>query len=157
MAVSVPEPVSVQVPATKRPSWDEYFMNIANVVKTRSPDKTKVGAVLVSMKDNRIISTGYNSVCAGMDDTSIDWNDRDLVHSMVIHAETNAVLYSQSKFEDAVLYCTLSPCKDCVKLLSATKIRKVVYQNTYKDFKQAESLCNKFRIELIKYHDTDTT
>lgn len=140
----------------ERPSWDQYFMNIANVVKSRSPDRTKVGAVLVSMKDNRIISTGYNSVCAGMDDASIDWNDRDMVHSMVIHAETNAILYAQSRFEDAILYCTLSPCKDCVKLLSATKIRKVVYENTYRDFEQAQSLCRQFQIEIIKHQAENT-
>lgn len=134
-----------------RPSWDEYFMNIADVVKNRSPDKTKVGAVLVSIKDHRIISTGYNSVCANMNDSDIDWNDRDFVKDTVIHAETNCLLYSQSKFEDAVLYCTLSPCKDCVKLLSATKVRKVVYKDRYRDFDTSQRLCNFFNIELVAF------
>lgn len=137
----------------ERISWDEYFMNIANVVKTRSLDhKTQVGAVLVSLKDNRIISTGYNSVCAGMDDSSIDWNNREYVHQIVIHAEMNAIIYAQSKFEDAILYSTLSPCKDCIKLLSATKIRKVIYKDEYRDIEHVKKLCEFFKIELIKFN-----
>lgn len=134
-----------------RISWDEYFMNIANVVKTRSLDpKTQVGAVLVSLKDNRIISTGYNSVCAGLNDTLIDWTNRDYIHQIIIHAELNAILYAQSKFEDAILYSTLSPCKDCIKLLSATKIRKIIYRDEYKDIHKVKELCDFFKIELIK-------
>ena len=134
-----------------RISWDEYFMNIANVVKTRSLDpKTQVGAVLVSLKDNRIISTGYNSVCAGLNDTLIDWTNREYIHQIIIHAETNAILYAQSKFEDAILYSTLSPCKDCIKLLSATKIRKIIYKDEYKDIDNVKQLCDFFKIELIK-------
>lgn len=135
---------------TERVSWHHYFMNIADVVKTRSLDtKTKVGAVLVSLKDKRIISTGYNSVCSGMNDVSIDWSDRERVHQIVIHAETNAILYAQSKYEDAILYTTLSPCKDCIKLLSATKIRKIIYKDSYKDIDISRELCNYFKIELI--------
>jgi len=140
---------TVKTLATKRINWNSYFMNIAEVVKTRSPDiKTQVGAVLVSLRDNRIISTGYNSVCAGMDDKTIDWTDRASVGDIVIHAETNAILYAQSKFEDAILYCTLSPCKDCIKLLSATKIRCIVYKNKYRDFERAQKLCEYFKINL---------
>lgn len=137
-----------------RISWDNYFMNIADVVKTRSLDtKTQVGAVLVSIKDNRIISTGYNSICAGMDDSLIDWTNRDYIHQIVIHAETNAILYAQSKFEDAILYSTLSPCRDCIKLLSATKIRKIIYKDEYRDIEHVKDLCNFFKIELIRFEN----
>jgi len=132
-----------------------YFMNIAEIVKQRSPDRTKVGAVLVSMKDHRIISTGYNGLSANMDDVAVNWDDREQVHRIIIHAELNALLYSQSKFEDAVLYCTLSPCKDCVKLLSATKIRKVVFRDQYRDFDASAALCKYFNIDLIRF-DADT-
>jgi dCMP deaminase len=137
--------------ASHRPDWDTYFMNIADVVKTRSPDRTKVGAVLVSLKDHRIISTGYNALSSGIDEASIDWTNREQVYKHIIHAELNVLLYSQSKFEDAVLYCTLSPCKDCVKLLSATKIKKVVYREEYRDFHESKELCDFFQIELEKY------
>lgn len=133
-------------------SWDEYFMNMAHVVKTRSKDpKMQVGAVLVSLKDHRIISTGYNSVKSGLNDAEIDWTDRDRIKDIVIHAETNAILYAQSKFEDAVLYITHSPCNECLKLLSATKIKKIVYDNQYRDFSKTIELCKYFDIELIKH------
>jgi dCMP deaminase len=134
--------------------WDEYFMNVAHVIKTRSKDpKMQVGAVLVSLKDNRIISTGYNSVKSGLNDKEIDWADRDRVKDIVIHAETNAILYAQSKFEDSILYTTLSPCNECLKLLSATKIKKIVYDNEYRDFTKTTELCAYFEIELVKYHN----
>jgi dCMP deaminase len=133
-----------------RPNWDTYFMNIADIVKTRSPDRTKVGAVLVSMKDHRIISTGYNGLPQNMDDNAVDWGNRNHVYEIIIHAETNALLYSQSKFEDAVMYCTMSPCKDCIKLLSAARIKKVVYRERYRDFETAQKLCEYFNIDLTQ-------
>jgi len=143
--------------AGSRPSWDAYFMQIADVVKERSPDRTKVGAVLVSLKDHRIISTGYNGLPPCMDDNAIDWNDRESVYRVIIHAETNTLLYSQSKFEDAVLYCTLSPCKDCVKILSSAKIRKVVYKDKYRDFQASKDLCDYFNIDLQQYTPTSAS
>jgi dCMP deaminase len=136
-----------------RPSWDKYYMNIADVVKSRSNDtKIQVGSVIVSLKDHRIISTGYNSVCAGIDDSIINWDDREHIRNLVIHSEMNAILYTQSKFEDAVIYCTLSPCKDCIKMLSATKIRKVIYKDDYKDIELVRELCKFFNIEIIKFN-----
>ena len=135
--------------------WHEYFMNIAETVKSRSLDpKTQVGAVLVSQNDNRIISTGYNSLPSKIDRKlkySIDWNDRESIRPLVIHAETNAILYAQSKFENSILYTTLSPCSDCIKLLSAAKIKTIVYKDEYRDFTQSKTLCALFDISLVKY------
>ena len=73
----------------KRLSWNMYMMNIAEAIKLRSPDFNKVGAVLVSMVDNRIISTGYNSLRSGINDEIIDWTNRQLINDSVIHAEMN--------------------------------------------------------------------
>lgn len=130
--------------------WDIYFMNIAHTIKTRSKDpKIQVGAVLVSIKDNRIISTGYNSLPAGVND-NLEWGDREMIRERIIHAESNAVLYAQSKFEDAKLYTTLSPCIECLKLLSACKIKKIIYENVYKDIEKTEELCKYFNIEIIR-------
>ena len=134
-------------------SWNEYFIGIAHSVKLRSKDpKLQVGAVLVSSKDHRIISTGYNSVKSGLDDNIIDWTDRARIKQLVIHAETNAVLYAQSKFEDSILFITHSPCNDCLKLLSATKITKIVYNIEYKDISKTKELCKFFNIELVKFN-----
>lgn len=137
----------------KRPTWNMYYMRICEIVKTRSPDIIKVGCVLVSMIDNRIISTGYNSVCANMDHSTINWTDRELVSNVIIHAEINALLYSQSKFEDAILYITRSPCIQCLKAISATKIKKIVYKDEHKDFKIVKNISKILGIELIKFEN----
>ena len=136
---------------TERISWNQYYFNIANQVKLRSPDThRKVGAVMVSLNDHRIISTGFNGLCKGSDD-NIDWDDRDLVHSLVIHAETNCILYAQSKFEESIMYITTSPCKSCIKLIAAAKIKVVYYQEPYRDISEVEKLCEYFNINLILY------
>ncbi len=136
----------------KRPNWDEYFMNIAEAVKLRSNDYYKVGGVLVSLKDKRIISTGYNSFASGVDD-NVDWSQREKIYEKVIHAEMNVLLYSQSKFEDTVLYITTSPCKNCLKLLSACNIKKIIYKHDYRDIEQVHRLSKELNIELIQFKD----
>ena len=133
-----------------RISWDNYFMLIAQQIKLRSPDThRKVGCVMVSMNDHRIISTGFNGLCQGADD-NIDWDDRSLVYSLVIHAETNCILYAQSKFIESIMYITTSPCKSCIKLIAAAKIKIVYYQEPYKDILEVEKLCEYFKIQLLK-------
>lgn len=134
----------------ERPGWQEYFMNLAEAVKLRSLDHYKVGAVLVSINDNRIIATGYNSLAPRLND-DIDWSNRSFINDTVIHAEMNVLLYSQSKFEDSILYTTTSPCKDCLKLLSAAKIKKIIYKHEYRDIKTVKNLANFLGIELIEY------
>lgn len=134
-----------------RPSWVEYYLNLAECVKTRSRDFTKVGAVLVSLKDNRIISTGYNNFKSGMDDHTIDWTDRKFVGDHVIHAEMNVLLYAKSNFEDSILYSTMSPCKDCVKMLSAANVKQIVFKEKYKDFDISSKLMDYFGIKYLEY------
>ncbi|NBU33758.1 cytidine deaminase [bacterium] len=133
-----------------RPDWDTYFIQLAEAVKQRSPDFTKVGAVMVSQKDHRIIACGYNGLPQGISD-DIDWNDRDLVHSMVIHAEANCILYANSKFENTTMYISKSPCTKCIKLIAAAQIRKIVYKEPYKDIELVKRLCDIFKIELVQF------
>jgi dCMP deaminase len=131
-----------------RINWQDYFMNIAHQVKLRSPDTHRqVGAVMVSIKDRHIISTGFNGLKKGSND-DIDWDNRELVHSIVIHAETNCILYAQSRFEDSILYITTSPCMSCIKLIAAANIKSIIYDEPYKDIDQVEKLCIYFGIEL---------
>ena len=89
-------------------------MNICDAVKLRSQDYYKVGSVLVSVKNNRIISTGYNSIAPNLND-DINWSQRNLIGDIVIHAEMNVLLYCESKFEESILYTTSSPCVSCLK------------------------------------------
>lgn len=134
-------------------NWNEYFMNIAKMVALKSKDiKRQVGAILVSQNDNRILSTGYNGLPSNIDD-NIDWHNRNLVHSIIIHAEMNCILYASSKFENSILYSTLSPCKDCIKIIAAAKIKKIIYLDEYKDINISKELCKIFNIELISYND----
>jgi dCMP deaminase len=132
-------------------NWNEYFINIAKIISLKSKDKKRqVCAILVSEKDNRILSTGYNGLPSNIND-NIDWNNRELVHSMIIHAEMNCILYANNKYENSILYSTLSPCKDCIKIIAAAKIKKIIYLEEYKDLNISKELCKKFNIDLIKY------
>lgn len=135
-------------------SWDEYFIKMCNVVKLRSKDpKRQVGSILVS-SDNRIISTGYNGLKKGSND-NINWNDRVLVHLLVLHAEMNCLLYSESKFENTTLYSTLSPCHNCIKLISSSGVKKIIFQDKYKDFESVKEICNFYEIELKQFQDNE--
>ena len=130
-------------------SWEEYFMNICDQLKLRSPDpKTKVGSILVS-KNNRILSAGFNGLPAGCDE-NIDWADRELVRSLIIHSEVNTILYSQSRYENATLLTSLSPCVDCIKIIAAANIKKIIYKDEFRDLEKVNILCKRFGIEMIK-------
>jgi dCMP deaminase len=113
-----------------RPSWPEYFMSIAEVVASRSPDpKTKVGSVLV--KNNRIASTGYNGAPAGFNGT--DWTTESK-YQHVVHSELNCLLYAGiDKSQGATLYVTHSPCCECAKAIAAAGVSEVYYRTQYRD------------------------
>ena len=114
-------------------SWDEYFMAIAEVVKLRSKDpNTKVGACIV--KDNKILSTGYNGFPRGCDDDKYPWgkgneNEVDNKYFYVVHAELNAILNSTQSVKDSTIYVTLYPCNECAKAIIQSGIKKVIYKN----------------------------
>ena len=132
------------------PQWDEYFMQLCNIVKLRSKDpKKQVGSILVS-NDNRIISTGYNGLKKGSND-NIDWDNRDLVHLLVLHSEMNCLLYATSKFENTTLYSTLSPCHNCIKLIASSGVKKIIYQDKYKDYDSVKKICQFYKIEINQF------
>lgn len=118
-----------------RPTWDSYFMKIAEDVAVRSTcDRAKVGAVLV--KDKHIISTGYNGSPAGLEHCD------DVGHLMVdghcvrtVHAEVNAIIQAAVfglATKDAVCYVTHFPCLNCTKMLINARISKLIYLNAYR-------------------------
>lgn len=134
-------------------SWDEYYMNIADAVSTKSPDRIKVGSVLISNKDNKILSTGYNSTPKGVNNANIDFTDRDLIKKIIVHSELNCVIY-KNNFEDCTLYVTRSPCEKCVLVLAAARVNKIIYKDEHKDIKESKKLCQYFDIQLIKYQSS---
>ena len=124
-------------------SWDEYFMAIAEVVKLRSKDpNTKVGACIV--KDNKILSTGYNGFPRGCNDNKYPWdkgneNEVDNKYFYVVHAELNAILNSTQSVKDSTIYVTLYPCNECAKAIIQSGIKKVIYKNI--DLSTEEKKC----------------
>lgn len=129
------------MPKIKKPKWDEYFMNLAKVVKSRADcTRRRVGAVIV--KDLRIITTGYNGTphgikncseggckrCRQRDKGKIDWFEYE-ESCVCIHAEQNAIVqaaYQGISTKGATLYTTTTPCSSCAKLIINAGINRVV-------------------------------
>lgn len=120
----------------KRSSWNEYFLEIAEKVATRSTcDRKNVGAVIVS--DRTIVSTGYNGSVRGLPHCD------EAGHMMVgghcirtVHAEANSIAQAAkngSSVDGATIYVTCSPCWDCFKLCVNAGICKVVFAEFYRD------------------------
>ena len=118
---------------TKLNKYDKAYLRIAREWGLLSYCKRKqVGAIIV--KDRMIISDGYNGTPTGFDNCCED--EEGLTRWDVLHAEANAILKvarSTQSCEGATLYITLSPCKECSKLIHQSGIKRVVYQNGYRD------------------------
>jgi dCMP deaminase len=113
--------------------YDKAYLRMALEWGKLSYCKRKqVGAIIV--KDRMIISDGYNGTPTGFENCCED--DDNNTKWYVLHAEANAILKvarSTQSCEGATLYITLSPCKDCSKLIHQSGIKRVVYLNSYKD------------------------
>ena len=113
--------------------YDRAYLRIAREWGQLSYCKRKkVGAIIV--KDRMIISDGYNGTPSGFENCCED--TEGLTKWYVLHAEANAILKvarSTQSCEGATLYITMSPCKDCSKLIHQSGITRVVYQTAYKD------------------------
>lgn len=138
--------------ARERASWDEYFMNIATEVATRSTcDRKHVGAVIV--RDKTILSTGYNGSVRGLghcDDEGHMMEDGHCVRT--IHAETNAIIQSAKNgtaIDGATIYVTASPCWPCFKTIANAGIRRIVFREFYRD-QRIFDVSQKLGIELVE-------
>ncbi len=135
----------------ERKSWDEYYLDIVNKVATRSTcDRLSVGCVIV--KNNRIISTGYNGSISGKehcDDVGHLYNDEERC-IRTIHAEQNALLFAErEELKDATVYVSHQPCENCAKLLVQAGVSKVVFEHEYKNTDSAFFL-GMIEVEHIK-------
>jgi dCMP deaminase len=129
---------------TKRPSWDEYFMEITGVISKRSTCmKRRVGAIIV--KDKRVLSTGYNGAPKGLahcesvgcirKEMNIPSGQR---HELCrgLHAEQNAIIqaaWDGVGIKYSTLYCTHQPCVICVKMMINAGITRIVFEGDYPD------------------------
>ncbi len=131
----------------KQKKYDTAYLKMAKEWAKLSHCKRKqVGALIV--KEKMIISDGYNGSPTGFDNTCEDENGNTKWH--VLHAEANAILKVASSTQgcnNATLYLTLSPCKDCSKLIHQSGIKRVVYANAYKDTTGLDFL-KKAKVEL---------
>jgi dCMP deaminase len=144
-----------------RPSWDEYFMQVVDLVKTRSTClRRKVGAVIV--KDKRILATGYNGAPIGCrhceemgclrQKLNIPSGER---HELcrAIHAEQNAIVQAAkagATIDGSTIYVSAQPCVICAKLLINAGIKRIVFSGDYPD-ELAKELLDEAKIELVKY------
>ena len=117
----------------KTNKYDKAYLRLAKEWSKLSYCKRKqVGAIIVH--DRMIILDGYNGTPSGFENCCEDENN--LTHWYVLHAEANAILKvanSTQSCKDATLYITLSPCKECSKLIHQSGIKRVVYHEGYKD------------------------
>ena len=119
-----------------RVSWEQYFMNIAKEVATRSTCNRKhIGAVIV--RDKAILATGYNGSIRGLahcDDADHEMENDHCVRT--IHAEANAIVQSARngvRIENGEIYVTASPCYDCFKMIANAGITTIYYAEFYRD------------------------
>ena len=147
-----------------RPAFDQIFRNLAlDLAKRSHCVKAQVGAVLT--KDTRIISIGYNGPPAGThncdEEFPIEGCPRDTKGScsLALHAEENAILYAAkngSQLEGTTLYCTLSPCISCARLIFQSGIKKVYFHSSYAQYKglsvdEGVAFLRKFGVETVQY------
>ena len=134
--------------------YDKAYLKIAKEWGSLSYcERKKVGAIIV--KDRMIISDGYNGTPSGFENRCED--DEGNTQWFVLHAEANAILKlarSTQSAKDATLYLTLSPCKECSKLILQAGIKKLVYVDNYKDNDGIAFLRN-HGIEILQVADDD--
>lgn len=147
-------------PKKFRPAWDDYFLQITDLVSSRSTClRRQVGAVLVLEK--RILATGYNGAPQGLphcldigclrETANIPSGER---HELCrgIHAEQNAIIQAARygiSIPGSTLYCTTLPCIICTKMLINAGIKRICYREGYSD-RLSEEMLDQAGIELVK-------
>lgn len=153
-----------------RPSWDEYFLEIMKMVGTRATcDRGRSGSVIV--KNKRILTTGYvgspigTKHCdeVGHEMHKVTHEDgTETMHCIrTTHAEQNAIIQASRvgvSLEGATLYCSMTPCYVCAKMIINAGIVRVVCANDYhagarskEIFKEAGVLCELLSLDTVKY------
>ena len=121
-------------------SFVNYFMRLAEVVSTKSKDRsTKVGAIITG-PGNEIRSTGYNGFPSGANDDREEWHERPTKYLVTVHAEENAIAFAAkngTKIENCNIYVTHMPCAKCMRLIIQSGIKKVYISNSKLDGNEA--------------------
>ncbi len=138
----------------KQLKYDKAYLRMATEwAKLSHCERRKVGALIV--KDRMIISDGFNGTPTGMDNKCEEWDEetqQNITKWSVLHAEANAILKvasSTHSCKNATLYLTMSPCKECSKLVHQAGINRLVYMRGYKDVSGLEFL-EKAGVEIVQ-------
>ncbi len=135
--------------SNERICWDEYFMSIALLASQRSPcQRLHVGSVIV--KDNRLISMGYNGFISGAPHISRIKDDHE---QSIIHSEVNALADCAKRgttLAGAKIYVTHYPCINCFRSIAACGIKEIIYLNDYKNDIMVEQLASDSGIIICK-------
>ena len=132
----------------KRVDWDQYFILALLTASDHHVIGRKVGCVLV--KDNRIISTGYNGFLPSAPHVSIV---RDNHEQATVHAEQNAISYCAANLSSSIgatAYITHYPCINCTKILAASGIKEIKYLNDYKNDDLVIKILDSINIKISK-------
>tara|TARA_A100001035_G_C27406825_1_gene331112 strand:- start:104 stop:514 length:411 start_codon:yes stop_codon:yes gene_type:complete len=134
---------------SERPNWKEYFKKIVLVTRERSPcERLQVGCILV--KDNRIVSQGYNGFLPGCPHESIV---RDGHEQATVHAEQNAIADCAKRgaaCDGTSAYITHYPCIICTRMLLAAGIREINYIEDYKNDPLVSTFCEQCCVKVHK-------
>jgi dCMP deaminase len=108
-------------------NWSHRFLDLAEFLSNWSKDpSTKVGAVIVD-DERRIVSTGYNGLARGVEDTWERLNNRELKYKIVVHAERNAIIFARQNLKGCTLFTwPFMPCAACAAMVIQAGIKEVV-------------------------------
>ncbi len=142
---------------SERPSWEQYFGQLARQVSTRSTcPRKQVGAVII--KDKNILSTGYNGSLKGAPHcTEVGCMIENGHCIRTVHAEANAIVQAAKhgvKIEGAAIYVTASPCFNCFKLIANSGIKEIYYLEFYRD-ERILKFAKEIGIKLIDLNEVD--
>ena len=130
-----------------RLEWDEYFMSVAYLITARSTcHRLQVGCVIV--KDNRILSSGYNGFLPKAPHKSFVRNNHE---QATVHAEQNAITDCAARgvmVKGATAYITHYPCINCAKILAASGITKIKFHEDYKNDELVEKILENVNINI---------
>jgi len=148
-----------------RPSWDEYFMEIANTVSKRATcNRGRSGCVIV--KDRQILVSGYVGSPVGLPHCDeVGHQMKKMLHEdgsisehcvRTVHAEQNAICQAAKRgisLEGSTLYCRMTPCRVCAMLIINCGIKRVVCEKKYHAGTESEELFEKAGVELVFFNE----
>lgn len=152
-------------PVYRRPSWDEYFMEVANAIAKRATcDRGRSGCVIA--RDNQILATGYVGAPSGLPHCDeVGHQLKKLIHEdgtitqhcvRTVHAEQNAICQAARRgvsIDGATLYCRMTPCRTCAMMIINCGIVRVVCERRYHDGAESEAMFRQVGIKIEYVYD----